>query len=76
MARYTEAKEVFRDIVDLKLYVPLSAIERTRKDLISAVEKKERMIFVTGEAGSGKSMILKSVYNNLKNEKNVFTFFS
>ena len=37
MVRYNEAKEVFRDIVDLKLYVPLSAIERTKKDLISAI---------------------------------------
>ena len=53
MARYTEAKEVFRDIVDLRLYVPLSAIERTKKDLISAIEEREKMIFITGEAGSG-----------------------
>jgi chromosomal replication initiation ATPase DnaA len=72
LVRYNEAKEVFRDIVDLKLYVPLSAIERTKKDLISAIEKKEKMIFITGEAGSGKSMILKSVYNELKEKLNVF----
>jgi len=72
LARFSEAKEIFRDTVDLKLYVPLSAIERTKKDLISAIEQKEKMIFVTGEAGSGKSMILKSVYNELKEHSNVF----
>ena len=72
MANFNKAKEVFRDVVDLKLYVPLSAVEKTKKDLLSALEQKEKMIFVTGEAGSGKSMILKSIYNELKNKKNVF----
>jgi len=72
LANFNKAKEVFRDVVDLKLYVPLSAVEKTKKDLLSALEQKEKMIFVTGEAGSGKSMILKSIYNELKNKKNVF----
>jgi type II secretory pathway predicted ATPase ExeA len=75
LARYNEAKEVFRDIVDLKLYVPLSAIERTKEDLMNAIKQKEKMIFVTGEAGSGKSMILKSIYNELlKESSNIFYF--
>jgi type II secretory pathway predicted ATPase ExeA len=72
LANFSRAKEVFRDVVDLKLYVPLSAVEKTKNDLLNALDKKEKMIFITGEAGSGKSMILKSVYNSLKNEKNVF----
>lgn len=72
MANFSKAKEVFRDVVDLKLYVPLSAVEKTKNDLLNALGQKEKMIFITGEAGSGKSMILKSVYNSLKDEKNVF----
>ncbi|ACM92705.1 hypothetical protein NAMH_1262 [Nautilia profundicola AmH] len=72
MANFSKAKEVFRDVVDLKLYVPLSAVEKTKKDLLNALDQKEKMIFVTGEAGSGKSMILKSVYNHLKEKNNVF----
>lgn len=72
MANLNKAKEVFRDVVDLKFYVPLSAVEKTKKDLLNALEQKEKMIFVTGEAGSGKSMILKSVYNQLKDQNNVF----
>ena len=72
MVNFNRAKEVFRDVVDLKLYVPLSAVEKTKNDLLNALGQREKMIFITGEAGSGKSMILKSVYNNLKNEKNVF----
>ncbi|GAB6073903.1 ATPase, T2SS/T4P/T4SS family [Nautilia lithotrophica] len=72
MANFNKAKEVFRDVVDLKFYVPLSAVEKTKKDLLSALEQKEKMIFITGEAGSGKSMILKNVYNELKDKKNFF----
>ncbi|AZV46959.1 hypothetical protein C3L23_06640 [Nautilia sp. PV-1] len=72
MANLNKAKEVFRDVVDLKFYVPLSAVEKTKKDLLNALKQKEKMIFVTGEAGSGKSMILKSVYNQLKDQNNVF----
>jgi len=72
LANFSKAKEVFRDVVDLKLYVPLSAVEKTKNDLLNALGQKEKMIFITGEAGSGKSMILKSVYNSLKDEKNVF----
>jgi len=72
LANFKKAKEVFRDVVDLKLYVPLSAVEKAKRDLINALEQKEKMVFMTGEAGSGKSMILKSIYNSLKENKNVF----
>lgn len=72
MANFNKAKEVFRDVVDLNLYVPLSAVEKTKKDLLSALKHKEKMIFLTGEAGSGKSMILKNVYKELKDKKNLF----
>jgi len=72
LANFVRAKEVFRDVVDLKYYVPLSAIEKTKKDLLGALSQKEKMIFVTGEAGSGKSMILKYVYEQLKHNKNIF----
>jgi len=72
LANFSKAKEVFRDVVDLKFYVPLSAVEKTKKDLLSALEQKEKMIFITGEAGSGKSMILKNVFNELKDKKKLF----
>ena len=69
MANFNKAKEIFRDVVDIKFYVPLSAVEKTKNDLLNALGQREKMIFITGEAGSGKSMILKSVYNILKDKK-------
>jgi len=72
LANFDKAKEIFRDIVDLSLYIPLPSIEKTKKDLLNAIAQKEKMVFVTGEAGSGKSMILKSIYNQIQKEKKIF----
>ena len=72
MVNFNKAKDVFRDVVDLKFYVPLLTVEKTKNDLLNALKQKEKMIFVTGEAGSGKSMILKSAFNQLKEKNNVF----
>jgi DNA transposition AAA+ family ATPase len=63
---FKRAKEVFKDVVDLNLYVPLSNIEKTKKDLLTAIDQKEKMIFISAEAGRGKSVILRSVYEVLK----------
>jgi type II secretory pathway predicted ATPase ExeA len=72
LAELNEAKELFRDIVDVNNYISLNRIEKLKIDLINAINQHEKMIFLAGPAGSGKSMLLKSIYNNLKNEKNVF----
>jgi len=72
LEKLNRAKELFRDVVDVKNYVPFSRAEKLKIDLISAIEQKEKMIFLYGLAGSGKSMILKSIYEQLKIKKNVF----
>jgi len=72
LVNFNEAKEAFRDVVDLKYYVSLASLEKTKNDLINALAQKEKMIFLTGEAGSGKSMILKSVYKTLENKYKLF----
>jgi type II secretory pathway predicted ATPase ExeA len=68
----SEAKELFRDVVDVNNYIPLAGIEKLKIDLMNAINQKEKMIFLSGPAGSGKSMILKAIYYSLKDKKNVF----
>ncbi len=70
--KFTKAKEVFRDVVDLNYYVPIASVEKTKADLLQALKQHEKMIFITGEAGRGKSMILKSIFNELKDKEKVF----
>ena len=71
MDKFARAKELFRDIVDINSYIPLPSSEKIKNDLINAINEKEKMILLTGEAGRGKSLLLNSIYNELKN-KNIF----
>jgi len=72
LANFKTAKELFRDVVDVNRYVPLPSSEKAKGDLISAISQKEKIILLTGEAGIGKSLILKSIYIELKEKKDVF----
>jgi type II secretory pathway predicted ATPase ExeA len=72
LANFDKARELFRDVVDLKHYIPLSTSEKTKNDLLLAINQKEKMILLTGEAGSGKSLLLRNIYEELKNDKKVF----
>jgi type II secretory pathway predicted ATPase ExeA len=72
LEKFAKAKELFRDVVDLNNYIPLATSEKTKQDLLNAINQKEKMILLTGEAGSGKSLLLRSVYNELKEKREVF----
>ena len=72
MVNFKQARELFRDVVETSNYVPLVTLEKVQSDLLNAIEKKEKMIFLSGESGSGKSMILKRVFEKLKSEKLFF----
>ena len=72
MAKFNEAKELFRDIVDVKNYIPLPSSQAIKSDLLRAINQKEKMIILTGKAGSGKSLLLKSIYEELKEKEKIF----
>ena len=72
MVKFNRAKELFRDIVDPDKYIPLTSSEKIKIDLLNAIYQKERMILLTGEAGLGKSLLLKTVYKQLKSKTDVF----
>ena len=72
MVNFSEAKDLFRDIVDVKRYIPLPTSERIKLELLEAINEKEKLILLTGDAGSGKSLILKSIYEDLKEKENIF----
>ena len=72
MANFTKAKYLFRDVVDVNNYVPLASSEKVKIDLLNAIFEKEKMILLTGEAGTGKSLLLRKVYTTLENKKIFF----
>jgi len=72
---FKKAKQLFRDKVDTSLYVPLS--QKMEIDLTYAIFEKEKMILIFGEAGNGKSFLMRKVYENLleKEEKEFQLYF-
>jgi len=72
LVRFNEAKELFRDVVDVNNYIPLPSSEAVKNDLLNAINQKEKMIILTGKAGSGKSLLLKSIYKEMKSQNNIF----
>ncbi len=73
MVKFIKAKELFRDVVDVNSYIPLPSSEKIKSDLLNAINQKEKMILLTGEAGSGKSLLLNNIYKELK-ERQMFFF--
>jgi len=72
LADFKKARELFRDVVELELYVPIPSQEKVKIDLLSAIRQRDKIILLTGEAGSGKSMILKKIYEELKDQEIIF----
>jgi len=70
---FKKVKNLFRDKVDISLYVPLS--QKTEIDLTYAIYEKEKMILIFGEAGNGKSFLMKKIYENLKRKNNDFQIY-
>ena len=58
--------------MDVNNYIPLPSSEAVKNDLLNAINQKEKMIILTGKAGSGKSLLLKSIYKEMKNQNNIF----
>jgi len=70
---FKEVKELFRDKIDINLYVPLS--QKTEIDLTYGIYEKEKMILIFGEAGNGKSFLMRKIYENLKLKNNEFKLY-
>jgi len=64
---FKSVKEIFRDKIDINLYVPLS--QKMEIDLTYAIYEKEKMILIFGEAGNGKSFLMNKVHHNLLEKK-------
>ena len=61
---YGKVKELFRDKVEIDLYVPLS--QKIEIDLLYAIREKEKIVLLYAEAGTGKTFLMKKVYNSLE----------
>jgi len=67
MRDYTRAKELFKDIIDVKYYFDSVGAEVTRYKVENAIEERNApLIFLIGDPGVGKSYILKLISKELE----------
>ena len=70
---FQEVKKLFKDEINMGLYVPLS--EKIEIDLMYAIYEKEKMILISGEAGNGKSFLMRKIYENLLSKNKEFKIY-
>ena len=74
MRDYTGAKELFKDIIDIKYYFDSIGAEITRYKVENAIEERNApLIFLIGDPGVGKSYILRLISKELeKKSRSIF----
>lgn len=73
-SRYTVAKNVFIDSIDVDDYIDLSTSLSVFKQLQHSIEKPLKMILLFGRPGTGKSILLNRIAVKLKKEKEIHYF--
>jgi len=73
-SRYTAAKNVFIDSIDIDDYIELSSSVTAYKQLEYSMEKPLKMILLFGKPGTGKSILLNRLQEKLKYKKEIYYF--
>ncbi len=71
---FINSKNVFLDTVDVKSYVQLDRVSTIYQSLKDSVNKPLKMILLYGKPGTGKSMFLTKLYNDLSSSKIVHLY--
>ena len=73
-SRYYPAKNVFVDSVDIDDYIELDSSKIAYEQLLHSINEPLKMILVFGRPGTGKSILLNHLYQNLKHKKDIHYF--
>lgn len=73
-SRYSAAKNVFIDSVDVDDYINLESSIKAYDQLLQSIEKELKMILLFGRPGTGKSIILNRLYFKNKYQKDLHYF--
>ena len=73
-SRYEAAKNVFVDSIDIDDYIELESSASAYKQLAHSIDKPLKMILLFGRPGTGKSILLNRIAQNLKYQKEIHYF--
>jgi DNA replication protein DnaC len=71
---FSKPKEVFLDVVDAKDYIQLDSVSTIYQSLKNSVKKPLKMILLYGRPGTGKSMLLQKLYQDLSKHQKVIIY--
>ncbi len=74
MSKYREIKNLFLDSLDSENYVELESMSYNYQVLEESLDKPLKMILLFGRPGTGKSMTLTRLYNDLKEKRDIHYF--
>lgn len=73
-SRYSLAKNVFIDSIDVDDYIELNDSLSAYQQLSYSIEKPLKMILLFGKPGTGKSILLNRIEQKLRDEKEIYYF--
>ena len=71
---FLNSKDVFLDTINAKDYVQLDRVSTIYQSLKDSVNKPLKMILLYGKPGTGKSMFLNKLYDDLSSTKKVYLY--
>lgn len=71
---FHSSKDVFIDAVDAKDYVQLDRVSNIYQSLKNAIKKPLKMILLYGKPGTGKSMFLSKLHDDLHEQQKIFLY--
>lgn len=71
---YEDSRDVFLDTVNTKDYIELDRVSTIYQSLTDSIKKPLKMILLYGKPGTGKSMFLSKLYNNLKDSQEIHLY--
>ncbi|MEA1982035.1 MAG: ATP-binding protein [Campylobacterota bacterium] len=71
---FVNSKDVFLDIVNANDYVQLDRVSTIYQSLKDSIKKPLKMILLFGKPGTGKSMFLNKLYQDLSATKEVYLY--
>jgi len=73
---YSSSKDVFIDTVNAKDYIQLDRVSTIYQSLKNSVKKPLKMILLYGKPGTGKSMFLSKLYQDLSKNQEIHAYMS